>query len=72
MEVLNYYSQKEILKGLKSGKPYDYIASNYYNMSKEDLKDIILELLAQFDGKQYQSVVDTLCENLVEYRSWEE
>lgn len=64
--------EKEILKGLKSGRPYDFIANNYYNISKEKLKDIILELLAQFDGKIYESVVNELVENLVEYKGWEE
>jgi hypothetical protein len=64
--------QREILEGLKSGRPYDFIANNYCKMDKTDLKDIILELLGQFDGNFYETVVNTLAENLVEYKSWEE
>lgn len=63
---------KEILEGLKSGRPYDFIANNYYKMDKAQLKDIILELLAQFEGKVYEGVVNELVQNLVEYKGWEE
>lgn len=64
--------ENEILEGLKSGKPYDFIANNYYRMDKGQLKDIILELLAQFEGKIYEGIINQLVENLVEYRSWDE
>lgn len=64
--------ENEILEGLKSGKPYDFIANNYYRMDKGQLKDIILELLAQFEGKIYEGIINQLVENLVEYRSWNE
>ena len=63
--------EKEILQGLND-KPYDFVANNYYKMSKEQLKDIILEILAQFDGADYEEVKTTLVKNLKEYRSWEE
>lgn len=63
---------KEILEGLKSGRPYDFIANNYWKMEKEQLKDIILELFAQFEGKMYEGIINELTQNLVEYKSWEE
>lgn len=63
---------KEILEGLKSGRPYDFIANNYWKMDKENLRDIILEILAQFDGKVYEGIIEELVKNLVEYKGWEE
>ena len=36
---------EEFLQSTVSDKSYDYIANNYYNFTKEELKDIILELL---------------------------
>ena len=63
---------EEVLKGLKSGKPYEFVANNYLCMSKLQLKDIILEILIQFDGTIYENVVNELVENLIEYRGWKE
>lgn len=63
---------KEILDGLKSGRPYDFIASNYYRMDKEQLRDIILELLAQFNGLQYERILAELKQALIDYRCWQE
>lgn len=40
----------EVLKNSPDGA-YDFISNNYYNMSKEELKDIIKELLyAMYDN----------------------
>lgn len=36
--------RKQYLEALKNGDSYDFIAKNYYKFSKEELKDIILEL----------------------------
>ena len=36
--------KKEVLKACKDNNLYAFIASNYWNMSKEELKDICLEL----------------------------
>ena len=35
----------EFLESMVKDKSYDYIANNYMNFRKEELKDIILELL---------------------------
>lgn len=66
---------KEILKGLKK-TPYDFVANNYYKMDKEQLKDIILELICiaddlddTWDGDDYR---DKLVNNLIEWKSWDE
>lgn len=64
-------NQKEILEGL-SNRAYDFIASHYYEISKEDLKDIILELLAMFEGAEYERIKKDLVKNLKEYKSWDE
>jgi hypothetical protein len=63
---------KEILEGLKSSSPYGFIANNYCEMSKEQLKDIILELLGQFNGQVYEGIINELIEGLTECRGWEE
>ena len=34
----------EIMKAIEENKLYDFIANNYWNMTKEELKDVILEL----------------------------
>lgn len=39
------YSQEDLLKALEEGHLYDYVASHYYEMPKEDLKDVCLELI---------------------------
>jgi hypothetical protein len=38
-------NEKKFLKALKDGNGYDFIANNYFTFTKEELKDIILELL---------------------------
>lgn len=40
---------KDCLKACKDGRLYDFIANNYYRLGKDDLKDIILELIYTFD-----------------------
>lgn len=65
-------NDKEILEGLKK-TPYDFIACNYYKMSKEQLKDIALELLALSlfdDAKTYEKARKELVENLIECKGW--
>lgn len=37
--------KQEIFKAISKDEIYDYIANNYYMLSKELLKDIILEAL---------------------------
>lgn len=36
--------RKQYIEALEDGKGYDFIANNYWEFSKEELKDIILEL----------------------------
>lgn len=62
----------EIIEGLKSGRAYDFVANNYWKMDKEQLKDIILELLALLDDKVCEkNYIKELTENLIIYKSWE-
>lgn len=35
---------KELRESLKNGSFYDYIANNYYSMTKDQLKELILNL----------------------------
>ena len=35
---------ENVIKAIEERKLYDYVANNYYDMSKSELKDIILEL----------------------------
>lgn len=65
-------SNDEILEGIKSGRFYDFVAKNYYKMDKEQLRDIILELLAQFNGLQYERILAELKQALIDYRCWQE
>jgi uncharacterized hydantoinase/oxoprolinase family protein len=41
--------EKELVDGLKTafetGRVYDFIAKNYWKMSKDELKDILLEIV---------------------------
>lgn len=41
--------QKEFIEAALKDSAYDYIAANYCSMKKEDLKDIILELIWALD-----------------------
>ena len=36
---------KEIIKACENGELYDYIANNYYAITREDLKEVILSML---------------------------
>lgn len=36
--------EQEIRKAILDGNLYDYVADNYYSMSKEQLKELILNL----------------------------
>jgi hypothetical protein len=35
----------EVMKAIEKNELYDYVANNYWNMSKEELKDILLEAI---------------------------
>ena len=71
--------EKEIILAIKKGKLYDYIASNFYKISKEDLRDLILEIIYMIyydyeysiDGNR-QLLNEHIVECLKENREWEE
>lgn len=35
----------EVMKAIEEDKLYDFIANNYWRMSKEELKDVLLEVI---------------------------
>lgn len=49
----------EILKGLQE-RPMDFIANNYNKLSKEELRDILLEYIYVADEKAQQEVINSL------------
>lgn len=71
--------EKEIIQAIKKGKLYDYIANNFYKISKEDLRDLILEIIYMIyydyeysiDGNR-QLLNEHIVECLKENREWEE
>ena len=71
--------EQEIIQEIKKGKLYDYIANNFYKISKEDLRDLILEIIYMIyydyeysiDGDR-QLLNEHIVECLKENREWEE
>lgn len=64
---------REILDAINDGNLYDYIANNYYAMSKSDLKDVILELeyavnstLDEYDKKSVHDAMAVSLEDMIE------
>ena len=45
MEHKEHYDQKDLIQAFREGNAYDYVATHYWEMSKEELKDVILETL---------------------------
>lgn len=35
----------QVMQAIEEGRLYDFIADNYWNMSKEELKDVLLEVI---------------------------
>lgn len=69
-------SENEILEVLNSFKTqnqglYDFIACDYYKLSKEQLKDMLLEVLANIGNDEYKKCLYELPKWLVEYKGWE-
>lgn len=59
----------DFIEALKNDTSYDFIANNYYKMDKNDLKDIILELLYEVYYSERTNDnfdVDRVIENLIE------
>ena len=71
--------EQEIIQAIKRGKLYDYIANNFYKISKEDLRDLILEIIYMI-YYDYEYSIDAdrqllneyIVECLKENREWEE
>lgn len=71
--------EQEIIQAIKKGKIYDYIANNFYKISKEDLRDLILEIIYMI-YYDYEYSIDAdrqllnehIVECLKENREWEE
>ena len=67
--------EKEILQAIKNNNLYGFIANNYYEIDKEKLKDIILELyfiVTEEFNINDKELNDKLIEYLEEYKGWEE
>jgi len=72
--------ENEILKAIKEDRLYDFIANNYWKMSAEISRDLLLELIYEiyFNSYQYSSKEDrqglneNLIESLKQNRDWEE
>ena len=54
----------EIMKAIEEDRLYDFIANNYYKMSKEELKDVLLEVIwnCNEDGLMNLSIANSLSE----------
>ena len=59
----NEYSRERLLEALNSDRLYDYIANHYWEMSKEELKDVLLEVIYSC---QKRSDIDSISESLEE------
>lgn len=41
--------KKQIIEAIEKGQLYDFIANNYYQMTKIELKDVLLEVIWSID-----------------------
>lgn len=66
--------QVKVIDALREGTIYDFIANNYYEMDKQDLKDILLEIAYAFYNKNgviaYEEMQKQVAQTLEEY--WQE
>ena len=67
-----WLSKKEIMEGLDSSIPYDFIANNYWRIDDDNMRDLVLELVALYDRDEWEHVKDKLINNLCEYKNWDE
>lgn len=57
----------EILQALQKGEAYDYVANNYYKLSKEELRFVLLECL--YVGHDYSDDYEArVAESIKEWR----
>lgn len=71
--------EKEILKAIEEDWLYDFVANNYYKMSKEELRDLILEIYYIFKyetsleiQEHFKTTNEKIIESLKENRDWNE
>lgn len=57
------YSREGLLEALNSDRLYDYIANHYWEMTKEELKDVLLEVIYSC---QKRSDIDSISVSLEE------
>lgn len=71
--------KKEIIQAIKKDKLYDYILNNYLKMSKQELRDLILEIYYILRVETIEDTKENIKmynENIIEYlksnRDWKE
>lgn len=70
--------ESEIIKAIKEDQLYGFVSSNYHKMSKEELRDLILELFYMIRYDYVYSVASGeivnkyIIECLQENRDWHE
>ena len=71
--------EQEIIQAIKEDRLYDYITNNFYKMSKEHLRDLILEIIYMiYYDYEYSIDIDRqllnkhIVECLKENKEWEE
>ena len=70
--------EQEILQAIKEDRLYDFIASNYWKIEKETLRDLILEIYYIFKyetsletREHFKGINKKIIESLKENRDWE-
>ena len=71
--------EQEIIQAIKEDRLYDYITNNFYKMSKEHLRDLILEIIYMiYYDYEYSIDIDRqllnkhIVECLKEIKEWDE
>jgi hypothetical protein len=57
-------TKKEIIKGIKDLGLYDFMARNYYQLSKDELKTIALECVYLLKDSDTKEIIKELKERL--------
>ena len=52
--------REEFCEQLDKGNPYDYICKHYYDFTKDELKDIVLECLYPFMSHTHEAKASLL------------
>ena len=71
--------ENEILKAIKEDRLYDFIANNYWQIERETLRDLILEIYYIFKyetsleiEEHFKTINEKIIDSLKENRDWEE